>query len=82
MRFPSDARSASAFPQQDHFHSLQQDQDVENEVTILHVEEIELKLLGGIALIGTVREAQLRPDCDAGLDRVPLARERNGAIER
>ena len=63
-------RSARALGQQHHAQGLQQDRDVEEQVVVLHVVEIVLQLLDGIALRGAVRKAQLRPAGDARLDRM------------
>src|SRR5262245_28089340 len=72
---------AGALTAENDFDRLQEDREVEEQRAVLHIEQVVLQLLGGIGLVRAVRIAELRPTRDARLDRVPLAVERNRAIE-
>src|SRR5262249_29426415 len=54
---------------------------IKEQGTVLHVEQVVLKLLGSVDLIRAVRVAQLRPSRDARLDRMPFTVEGNFRIE-
>src|SRR5262245_31144770 len=72
---------AGAFTAEDDFDRLQEDREVEEQRPVFHIEQVVLQLLRGIGLVRAVRIAKLRPTRDARLDGVPLAIERNRAIE-
>src|SRR3546814_10141360 len=62
-----------AAPEHHHLHRLQQDHQVQQQPVVLHVEQVELQLLLGIAHRGAVRVAQLRPTRQARFHRLPHA---------
>src|SRR6478672_3224120 len=74
-------RLARALAAQNDLDRLQEDGQVEKQVSIFQIEEVVLQLFRSVALVRAVGIAKLCPACDTRLDRMPLAVEGDRAIE-